>query len=104
MTYFVPDGMSASGGLCGLGDYAVQALVSTDETMVGVAGGLNPYGGFALDGATSTVPATETTVESLTFANPMLNVIADSGGGSQAGAANAIEARRSPLARTGHQT
>jgi len=47
---FVTGGMSASGGTCGAGDYAMQDVHSTDETQADVAGGINPSGGFQLAG------------------------------------------------------
>ncbi len=44
--YFVTGGMTASGGLCGAGDYDLQDVHSTDETQADMAAGLNPSGGF----------------------------------------------------------
>jgi hypothetical protein len=50
-TWFVTGGMSASGGTCGGGDYAMQDVHSTDETQADPAGtGLNPSGGFQIAG------------------------------------------------------
>jgi hypothetical protein len=50
-TWFVTGGMSASGGTCGAGDYAMQDVHSTDETQADVGGaGINPSGGFQIAG------------------------------------------------------
>ncbi len=82
-TYFLPGGMTATGGACGLGDYTFQDVHSTDESAADVLGtGLNPFGGFQFSGSG---PLPESIVSSLeanlTFRNPMLNPIADSGTG-----------------------
>ncbi|MEM7310099.1 MAG: hypothetical protein AAF682_25715, partial [Planctomycetota bacterium] len=46
-TWFVTGGMTASGGTCGLGDYDLQDVHSTDETQGDPTGnGINPSGGF----------------------------------------------------------
>ena len=50
-TWFVTGGMTASGGTCGLGDYDLQDVHSTDETQADSTGnGVNPLGGFQLAG------------------------------------------------------
>jgi hypothetical protein len=51
LTYFVTGGMTASGGTCGLGDYDLQDVHSTDESQADSTGnGINPDGGFQLAG------------------------------------------------------
>jgi len=80
-TYFVPGGMPTTGGLCGLGDYALQDSHSTDETMVGIAGNRNPYGGFVLGGTVMSEQKSQTATALITFRDPMLNVRADAGTG-----------------------
>lgn len=47
MTYFVHGGMTASGGTCGLGDYDLQDVHSTDESQSDTTGNaINPDSGF----------------------------------------------------------
>ncbi|MEM7310101.1 MAG: hypothetical protein AAF682_25725 [Planctomycetota bacterium] len=67
-TWFVTGGMTASGGTCGLGDYDVQDVHSTDETPADASGnGVNQSGGFQMagsgpvqEGVTSMAEANET--------------------------------------------
>jgi hypothetical protein len=51
-TYFITGGMSGSGGVCGNGDYVLQDLHSTNETLKDpLGGGINPSGGLQLAGS-----------------------------------------------------
>ncbi|MEM7311448.1 MAG: hypothetical protein AAF682_32590 [Planctomycetota bacterium] len=82
ITYLLEAGMSASGGTCGLGDYDQQAFYSTDETQFDDCGGLNAFSGRKVGAAPRTQDAiTDTPALNLTWRDPMLNAIADSGGG-----------------------
>jgi len=89
VTYFVPGGMTASGGLCGLGDYALQDRHSTDETMAGLPDAtgpfgatVSPYAGFQLSGSGPIQDGANSITEAnVTFRDPMLNVFADSATG-----------------------
>ncbi len=86
LTYFVNGGMSATGGVCGLGDYGVQDVHSTDETQADVAGGLNVAGGFQLGGGSPQAEAVTSMLESnLTFRDRLLQIQADSGAGVEVG-------------------
>ncbi len=46
--WYVTGGMIATGGACGLGDYDMQDVHSTDETQADPGTGLNPSGGFQI--------------------------------------------------------
>ena len=86
-TWFLPGGMDASGGPCGVGDYALQDVHSTDETAADPTGlGLNPWGGFQIGGSGPVAEALSSTVASLvTWREPVLNPVADSGTGLEKG-------------------
>jgi hypothetical protein len=82
-TYFVTGGMTATGGLCGSGDYTMQDVHSTNETQADVASGINPSGGLQLaggglvnEGVTSMLEGHET------WRNNIINVRAKSPGGA----------------------
>ncbi|MEM7307057.1 MAG: hypothetical protein AAF682_10330, partial [Planctomycetota bacterium] len=83
-TWFVTGGMTASGGTCGLGDYDLQDVHSTDETQADPTGnGVNPSGGFQTaasgpvqEGIASMAEANET------WRGNVVNVVADTGTGS----------------------
>jgi hypothetical protein len=86
VAYFLPDGMPATGGPCGQGDYSLQALYSTDESQADDCGGLNAFSGKKLGTAAAVQdPYNETPVASVAWREPMLNVIADSGPGAETG-------------------
>jgi hypothetical protein len=82
-TWFLPGGMTLAGGTCGMGDYAVQDIHSTDETAADLLGtGLNPWGGFQIAGGGPIAESLSSTVAGwVTWKNPVLNPIADSGTG-----------------------
>ena len=82
VTYFLPGGMVATGGTCGLGDYDLQAEYSTDETQFDDCFGVSSFSGFQL-GTGGPVPdlVTDTPTPNAGFREPVLNVVADSGGG-----------------------
>ncbi len=83
LTYFAPGGMNHSGGTCGLGVYTLQGAVSTNETP-GIDPALaSPFGGFHLGGGV-VVPNSwaHTPAVWATFAEPVLNVVADTGLGA----------------------
>lgn len=82
-TWFVPGGMTASGGPCGEGDYTLQDAHSTDETAADLLGtGLNPWGGFQIAAGGPIAESLSSTVAGwITWKNPVLNPIADSGTG-----------------------
>jgi hypothetical protein len=48
--WYVTGGMTASGGTCGLGDYDMQDVHSTNETQADPGTGLNASGGFQIAG------------------------------------------------------
>jgi hypothetical protein len=80
-SWFVPGGMPATGGPCGVGDYALQDVHSTDETAADPTGqGLSPWGGFQLAGGGPVPEAISSAVEgNVTWREPILNPRADSG-------------------------
>jgi hypothetical protein len=88
ITYVVPGGMTIAGGACGQGDYANQQLYSNDETQVDDCGGVSAFSGFHLPGAGAGQPdaVTDSPVAMVGFREPVLNVVADSGGGVEVGA------------------
>ena len=78
--------MPASGPPCGDGDYTFQDVHSTDETAADPGGGVNPWGGFQMGGLGPVQEAISSTVESLvTWREPVLNPVADSGTGLETG-------------------
>ena len=82
VAYLLPDGMPATGGPCGLGDYALQASYSTDETQADDCSGQSAFSGFKLGALAATQdPRTETPTFTLGWREPVLNVVADSGTG-----------------------
>ncbi len=82
LTFLFPDGMSLTGGPCGLGDYSLQNRHSTDETQADDLGGISAYDGFQLAGGGPIPDAVVSTLtNSLAFREPILNVRADSGTG-----------------------
>ncbi len=82
LTYFVNGGMTASGGVCGLGDYGLQDVHSTDETQADTAGGLNIDGGFQLGGGGPLAEAVVSVLEAnLTFRICIVNLKASTAGG-----------------------
>ncbi len=97
LTYFVNGGMTATGGGCGLGDYGLQDVHSTDETQRDDFGGVNPDGGFQLGGGGPLAEAVVSMLEAnLTFRDAILNLQANTGGAgvevgdNGGGATNAI--------------
>jgi hypothetical protein len=82
-TYYVTGGMTASGGLCGLGDYDIQDVHSTDESQADITGnGINPNSGFQVAGSGSIMDATNSMAEGHeTWRGNIINVVADSGAG-----------------------
>jgi hypothetical protein len=86
VSYLLPAGMPATGGPCGLGDYALQASYSTDESQADDCGGRNAFSGRKLGGAPAVQdPTAETPVFSIAWRDPVLNVVADSGTGAETG-------------------
>ena len=83
VTYFVPGGMTITGGTCGLGDYTLQDVHSTAAPRADRLGsGISPFDGFPLAGRGPHPDSIVSTTEAhLTFRNPMLNPVADSGTG-----------------------
>ncbi len=82
LTYFVNGGMTATGGVCGLGDYGLQDVHSTDETQRDDAGGVNIVGGFQLGGGGPLAEAVTSMAEAnLTFRDRVTSAVADSGTG-----------------------
>ena len=82
VTYFAPPGMPGSGGACGLGDYVLQSVYSTDETQADDCAGLSSFSGSAVGGAPGVQdPVTDTPTFALGWREPVLNVVADSGTG-----------------------
>ncbi len=83
VAWFVQGGMTATGGGCGLGDYGLQDVHSTDETQADVTGtGISPYSGFQLAGSGPIADAVTSMAEPYpTFRDPVLNVVADTGTG-----------------------
>ncbi len=87
LTYFLAGGMTATGGVCGMGDYVLQDVHSTDETQADATGsGVNPFGGFQLAGSGPLAEAVTSMAEGHeTYRDPLLNVVADSGLGVEVG-------------------
>jgi hypothetical protein len=86
VTYFVPPGMPATGGPCGLGDYVFQTTHSTDETQANDCGGLSAFSGSRLGSAPAVQDAFSVTPAfTLAFREPVLNVVADGGSGVEHG-------------------
>ena len=82
VTYLLPGGMSATGGVCGGGDFVFQASYSIDETQVDDCNGYSAFGGWNIAGlATSADAVNETSAQIVMFREPVLNVIADSATG-----------------------
>jgi len=82
VTWFIPGGMTALGPPCGLGDFTLQDRHSTDETMVGLPNGTNPYGGAQGAGSgPAQEPANGTVATHVRFRERVLNARADSGTG-----------------------
>ncbi len=82
VTYFVTGGMTATGGVCGLGDYGIQDVHSTNETQADLAGGLNIDGGFQLGGGGPLAEAVVSMLEAhLTFRDRIVQPQADTAGG-----------------------
>jgi hypothetical protein len=82
-TYFVTGGMTATGGLCGIGDYDLQDVHSTDESQADPSGnGINPSGGFQ-GAASGPIPdALNSMLEGHeAWRGNIVNVQANSGGG-----------------------
>jgi hypothetical protein len=82
-TYYVTGGMTSVGGSCGSGDYDMQDVHSTDESMADVTGnGINPNSGFQLAASGSILDAANSMAEGHeTWRGNIINVVADSGGG-----------------------
>ncbi len=82
LTYFVTGGMVASGGPCGLGDYGLQDVHSTDETQADLAGGLNIAGGFQLGGGGPQAEGVASMLAAnLTFRDRIVQMRASTAGG-----------------------
>lgn len=81
--WFLPGGMTGSGGMCGSGDYTMQDHHSTNETAVEPSwGGLNPWGGFQIAGGGPAHEGIASTAGSvIQWRNPVLNPVADSATG-----------------------
>jgi len=81
-TYFVTGGMTATGGPCGGGDYALQDVHSTDESQADLGFGINPNGGFQIAGGGPVAEGVNSmTVATEAWRGNVVNVVADSGGG-----------------------
>jgi hypothetical protein len=82
-TYYVTGGMTSSGGTCGLGDYDIQDVHSTNESAADITGnGINPNSGFQVAGSGSIMDATNSMAEGHeTWRGNIVNVVANSGGG-----------------------
>jgi hypothetical protein len=89
--YFVPGGMLAAAtlGACGLGDYSLQDLHSTDETQADPNAGLpgiNPSGGLQIAGSGSLAEGINSMAEGHeAWRGNIVNVVADSGSGVEVG-------------------
>jgi hypothetical protein len=83
LTYFVTGGMTASGGVCGLGDYGLQDIHSTDESAGDTTGNLiNVNGGFQVAASGPIMDAISSMCESHeTWRGNICNMQADSGVG-----------------------
>ena len=85
VTYFVHGGMSATGGICGLGDYDMNDLHSVDETQADPstgAFGVNPSGGFQIAGGGPAQEALGSMAEGyVTFRGNLVQMVADTGTG-----------------------
>lgn len=82
-TYFVTGGMTATGGLCGSGDYDMQDVHSQDETQADTTGnGVNPDGGLQLAGGGPALEAVSSMAEGHeTWRGNIINVQANTGTG-----------------------
>jgi len=82
VTYLITGGMTSTGGTCGAGDYVLQQVVSIDETQADDCLGYSSFGGFHVPG-TGPIPdaVTSSLEQNVTFREPVLNVVADSGSG-----------------------
>jgi hypothetical protein len=82
-TYFVTGGMTATGGACGLGDYDLQDVHSTNETQADPTGNtINPSGGFQIGGSGAVPDALNSMLEGHeAWRGNIVNVQANSGGG-----------------------
>ncbi len=84
VTYFLPGGMTGSGGACGLGDYAIQYVVSTDESQYDHLNGISAFGGYQpAGGAPNPVPdpVRWSFAGNPTFSERIINVVGSSGSG-----------------------
>jgi hypothetical protein len=103
LTYFVTGGMTASGGTCGLGDYDLQDVHSTDESQADPGAGINPDGGFQIAGGGAVNDAVASMAEGHeTFRENIFQPIANSGlgGGVEVGdnSGGAMNGFRLPVA------
>lgn len=102
-TWFVTGGMTASGGTCGLGDYDLQDVHSTNESQADATGnGINPDGGFQIAGSGPIMDAVASMAEGHeTIRENVFQPIANSGlgGGVENGdnGGGATNGRRLPV-------
>ncbi len=86
-TYFLPGGMTGTGGICGDGNYVYQHEISTNE----MEGGTTPYsefGGYQLAGIASGPVAhmrEDTPTATIAFREPVLNPLANGVTGPRGG-------------------
>ena len=83
LSYYVPGGMSTTGGSCGAGDYVLQDVHSTDETQADVLGnGISPFGGFQIAGSGPLPEQLASTFTGYTdIGDGIVQMVADSGTG-----------------------
>jgi hypothetical protein len=80
--WYVTGGMPAVGGLCGLGDYDLQDVHSTNETQADPGTGLNASGGFQIAGGGLVNEAVSSMAEGHEqWRGNIVNVVAASAGG-----------------------
>ncbi|MEM7310102.1 MAG: hypothetical protein AAF682_25730 [Planctomycetota bacterium] len=82
-TWFVHGGMTAMGGACGMGDYDIQDVHSTDETQADITGtGINPSGGFQMAGSGPTQEGVASMAEANeTWRGNIIQFVTDTGTG-----------------------
>jgi hypothetical protein len=108
-TWFVTGGMTASGGTCGLGDYDIQDVHSTNETQADLGFGINPSGGLQAAASGPIAEGVASMAEGhVTWRGNIVNIVANSGvGGGSVGVetgdngGGAMNGRNLPVAAGG---